>query len=56
MKRTLILLITTSFLLGFASCEDVIEVDLPSEDPRLIIDALIRVDSTQTSTLVTVKV
>lgn len=56
MKRTLILLITTSFLLGFASCEDVIDVDLPSEDPRLIIDALIRVDSTQPSTLVTVKV
>jgi hypothetical protein len=28
------------------SCEDVIEVDLPTEDPRLIIEALMRVDIT----------
>ncbi len=41
---------------GLTSCEDVIEVDLPSESPRLIIDALIRVDTLQTTTLVTVKV
>lgn len=38
------------------SCEDVVEVDLPTEAPRLIIDALIRVDTLQTTTLVTVKV
>lgn len=39
-----------------ASCEDVIEVDLPTEEPRLIIDAVIRVDTTQSSTMVRVKV
>ena len=38
------------------SCEDVIEVELPTEDPRLIIDALIRVDTLQPTTLVSVKV
>lgn len=26
------------------SCEDVVEIDVPSEEPRLVIDALIRVD------------
>lgn len=35
-------------LLGlWASCEDVIEVDTPSEDPRLVVEGLIRVDTTQ---------
>ncbi len=38
------------------SCEDVIEVDLPTEDPRLIIDAVIRVDASEATTLVEVKV
>lgn len=38
------------------SCEDVIEVTVPSEEPRLIIDALIRVDTLQPTTLITVKV
>ncbi|MBT8254822.1 MAG: DUF4249 domain-containing protein [Flavobacteriaceae bacterium] len=38
------------------SCEDVIEVQTPSEAPRLIVDALIRVDTTQTTNLVRVKV
>ena len=38
------------------SCEDVIEVGVPSEEPRLIIDALVRVDTTQTVTNVSVKV
>ncbi len=37
-------------------CEDVIEVELPDEEPRLIIDALIRVDTTQISTPVAIKV
>lgn len=40
----------------FFSCEDVIEVDTPSEAPRLIVDALIRVDTTQDFTNVVVKV
>ena len=39
-----------------ASCEDVIEVEVPSEEPRLIIEALIRVDTTQAVTPVRVKV
>lgn len=38
------------------SCEDVIEVDLPTEDPRLIIEALMRVDITEEFIPVEVKV
>lgn len=41
---------------ALASCEDVIEVDVPSEEPRLIIDALIRVDTTQAITTLRVTV
>lgn len=45
-------------LLGFflISCEDVIEVDVPSQDSRLIVDALIRIDADEPFTLVTVRV
>ena len=39
-----------------SSCEDVIDVDTPSEAPRLIVDALIRVDTDQQFTNVRVKV
>ncbi|MBT8263350.1 MAG: DUF4249 domain-containing protein [Bacteroidia bacterium] len=39
-----------------ASCEDVVDVDLPTEEPRLIIDALIRVDTSKVFTDVVVKV
>jgi len=49
----------TVSLLAFAtltSCEDVVEVAVPSEPPRLIIDALIRVDTSQATTLAQVKV
>lgn len=56
MKRYLYLLVSIGFLAGLTSCEDVIEVDLPSEEPRLIIDALIRIDTTQNFTVVSVKV
>lgn len=34
--------------LGLAACEDVIEVETPSEDPRLVVEGLLRVDTTQT--------
>jgi len=53
MKRILI-----GLIVGFAfiSCQDVIDVDLSSENPRLIIDALIRVDSNQATTNVVIKV
>ena len=37
---------TILFLL-FASCEEVIEVDLPEEEPRLVVNALMRVDVTE---------
>ena len=40
------LFLVLSFL---TSCEDVIEVDVPSEEPRLIVDALIRIDTTVTT-------
>ena len=36
-------------LLGaFGSCEDVIEVEVPEEEPRLVVDGLLRIDTTQT--------
>jgi hypothetical protein len=49
------LLILTAVLAGLASCQDVVDVDLPTEDPRLVIDALIRIDTTQTFTEVVVR-
>lgn len=56
MKRCVYLFSIIAVLATITSCEDVIEVDLPTEAPRLIIDALIRVDTLQTTTLVTIKV
>ncbi len=38
------------------SCEDVIDVDLKNEDPRLIVDALIRVDTSQNFTEANIRV
>ncbi|MFS4448567.1 DUF4249 family protein [Maribacter sp. 2307UL18-2] len=44
------------FLAGLIfSCEDVIEVDTPSSPPRLTIDALVRIDSSQPTTTISVK-
>lgn len=37
-------------MICLSSCEDVIEVDLADEEPRLIVDALIRIDTTQNLT------
>jgi len=45
-----------AIIIFISSCEDVIDVDLPENEPRLVIDALIRVDTTQPTTLVQVKV
>ena len=39
-----------------SSCQDVVEIDTPSEDSRLIIDALFRIDVDQPSTKLVVKV
>ncbi|MBT8271869.1 MAG: DUF4249 family protein [Flavobacteriaceae bacterium] len=52
MKRIIVLF----FCLSVFSCEDVIEVDVPSEDPRLVVDALIRIDTSEAVTLVSIKV
>lgn len=43
-------------LLTFTSCEDVIEVDVPSEAPRLTIDALIRINASEPNTTARVQV
>ena len=46
----------TAFVFLFLSCEDVIEVDTPSEPPRLVVEGLIRVDRTQPFVPVEIKV
>lgn len=48
-----------SILVGFfifTGCEDVIEVDAPSEPPRLSVDALIRIDESRSATTAAVNV
>lgn len=50
------LVLIFGLIITFSSCEDVIEVDVPSEEPRLIIDAVIRVDTSLPVTTVKVKV
>lgn len=44
MKKAIYLFLSLSLLI---SCEDVIEVDLPDNDPILVVNGLIRVDETQ---------
>ena len=56
MKKSIYLFSIVAILATISACEDVVDVDLPTEAPRLIIDALIRVDTMQTTTLVRVKV
>ncbi|RMB64060.1 DUF4249 family protein [Dokdonia sinensis] len=53
MKKLIYLLICIPLLF---SCEDVVEVDLEAEAPRLIVDALIRVDTTQSLTPANIKI
>ncbi|WP_420602078.1 DUF4249 family protein [Flagellimonas sp.] len=49
--------LSTSFLLLILfSCEDVVQVDTPEEEPRLIVEALIRLDPAQELYRPTVKV
>ncbi len=45
-----------SLLIASASCEDVIDVETPSEEPRLVIDGLIPVDNSQSFLPVRVQV
>ncbi|MFS4468119.1 DUF4249 family protein [Maribacter sp. 2210JD10-5] len=40
----------------FASCEDVIEVDVPSDTPRLSVDGLVRIQDSSTVTNIQIKV
>lgn len=47
---------TLSLVVGMLSCEDVIDVEVPSEDPRLNVNALIKVDISQPYVPVEVKV
>lgn len=43
-------------LVFFVSCEDVIEIETPSEPPRLIVDAVIRIDTSEAMTMARVKI
>ena len=54
MKRLLIILSVLSLI--WSSCQEVITVELPNQEPKLIVDALIRIDTTISSTLVTVSI
>lgn len=53
MKKILFLLCITII---FISCEDVVDVDVDSEPPRLVVDALIRVDTSQELTEANIRV
>ena len=46
-KRFLYLILLPSLVLFTGACEDVIEVEVPEEDPRLNVEGLIRVDTTE---------
>lgn len=52
-KYTTLLLLA---IVGFSSCEDVIEVELPENESRLVIDALVRIDTSISLNNVRVKV
>lgn len=56
MKKHSTYFIFLSLILLFFSCEDVVEIDTPSEAPRLIVDALIRVNVNEDFTNVVIKV
>jgi len=43
-------------VLAFSNCEDVIDINIPSEEPRLIIDAVIRIDTSLAFQTIRVKV
>ncbi|MGB6150528.1 MAG: DUF4249 family protein [Pricia sp.] len=51
MKQCIFLIVAMSFTL---SCEDVVEIDAPSEPPRLSLDALIRIDTSNAFTNVVI--
>ncbi|WP_027075757.1 DUF4249 domain-containing protein [Maribacter antarcticus] len=45
-----------AIIFSFIGCEDVIEVDLDTEPPRLTVDAIIRLDTSKSITTATIKV
>lgn len=47
MKTILFYTAIITLFVGLISCEDVVEIAVPTEDPRLVLDGLIRVDTTQ---------
>jgi len=53
LKKSLLLVV---IFISIISCEDVIEVNLDSEEPRLIVDALIRVDTSKQLTDANIRV
>ncbi|SHI95343.1 DUF4249 family protein [Pseudozobellia thermophila] len=53
MKKYLIPLLSLLFL---SACEDVVEIDTPTEAPRLFVDGVIRIDAAMPSTTVSIKV
>lgn len=53
MKKTFLFLLIISL---YTSCEDVVDVDLDSEPPRLVVDALIRVDTSEELTEANIRV
>ncbi|MDC8005013.1 DUF4249 family protein [Aureisphaera galaxeae] len=56
MKKLLLSIFIFTGLLVFSSCEDVVDVDITTEEPRLIIDALVRVDTSEANTQMFVRV
>ncbi|MBD0776579.1 DUF4249 family protein [Maribacter sp. ANRC-HE7] len=52
MKKYVLVIFVLSFVFG---CEDVVEIDVPKDDTRLSIDALIRIDTETSTTRVAVK-
>ena len=54
MKRLLFILPVLSLI--WSSCQEVITVELPDQEPKLIVDALIRIDPSVSSTLVSVAI
>lgn len=53
MKKIIFIIL---LVLTFTNCEEVIDVDIPSEKPRLVIDAVMRVDTSQRVQILSVKV
>ena len=55
-RSTITPLIIILMFISFTACEDVIDVAVPESEPRLIVDALVRVDTTVAFTPLRIKV